>query len=304
MNNEAPIIDVRRDYLVHVLSRTKRKDYENYVVNAVWQRLQDPYLQPETQRYVRRENGYALIDLYFPALNIGIECDEAYHLDARQKESDKLRESEIARRLNAVQNDADYLPIHIRAFGSYEQMEYDINQAVKTIKQRKKELNPDPWMPGIPPWDICRSKGCLAISDGLAFRTISDVYRSFGRETKRMQRCYFSLHSDDYFLWCPKLGIERPDGQIVSAAFGITNTLSPDGKYLYEKHDSELDESYDTIKRVTFAQGFDELGHRAYRFIGIFEKLGLKEDDCTTDVYKRVATELDLRPWINQSVKD
>ena len=43
---EAYIHDERREYLAHVLSRTKRKDYENYVVNAVWQRLADPYLQP------------------------------------------------------------------------------------------------------------------------------------------------------------------------------------------------------------------------------------------------------------------
>ena len=30
-----PVRDERREYLAHVLSRTKRKDYENYVVNAV-----------------------------------------------------------------------------------------------------------------------------------------------------------------------------------------------------------------------------------------------------------------------------
>ncbi len=99
---EAYIHDERREYLAHVLSRTKRKDYENYVVNAVWQRLADPYLQPETQRYVRRDNGYALIDLYFPAVNVGVECDEAYHLGDWQRKSDKAREEEIAARLNSV----------------------------------------------------------------------------------------------------------------------------------------------------------------------------------------------------------
>ena len=28
-------------YLIRALSRTKRKDYENYVVNAIWNRLGD-----------------------------------------------------------------------------------------------------------------------------------------------------------------------------------------------------------------------------------------------------------------------
>jgi hypothetical protein len=147
---EACIHDERREYLAHVLSRTKRKDYENYVVNAVWQRLADPYLQPETQRYVRRDNGYALIDLYFPAVNVGVECDEAYHLGDWQRKSDKAREEEISARLNSVDGAGDYLACHVRAFGTFEQMEHDIDQAVKAINRRKREVRPKPWMPSVP----------------------------------------------------------------------------------------------------------------------------------------------------------
>lgn len=33
-------------YLAKTLSRTTRKDYENYVVNAVWNRLGDDTLKP------------------------------------------------------------------------------------------------------------------------------------------------------------------------------------------------------------------------------------------------------------------
>lgn len=290
--------DARRDYLVRVLSRTKRKDYENYVVNAVWQRLAEPTLQPETQRYVRRDNGYALIDLYFPAVNVGIECDEAYHLNKAQQLNDRLREKDIAARLNAVSEDAGYEAVHVRAFGSYEQMEHDIDRAVKLIRQRVKKLKPEPWMPGTPPWEICRERGVIRISDGLAFRTISDVYRCFGRDTKRMQRCYFSLHYRNYYLWCPKLGIEMPDGSFSSAAFGITNVISQDGKTLYSEYEYELSDAGDDIARITFAQGLDELGRSAYRFIGVFDEIGLKANSINTAEYRRVAEEIDLTPLL------
>jgi hypothetical protein len=33
-------------YIVETLSRTKRKDYENYVINAIWNRLDNPDNEP------------------------------------------------------------------------------------------------------------------------------------------------------------------------------------------------------------------------------------------------------------------
>lgn len=293
-----PVRDERREYLAHVLSRTKRKDYENYVVNAVWQRLADPFLKPETQRYVRRDNGYALIDLYFPAVNVGVECDEGYHLSESQQKSDKTREEEIAARLNSVDGAGNYLACHVRAFGTFEQMEHDIDQAVKMIKRRKREIRPEPWMPGKPPWETAIERGSIRVGDGLAFRTISDIYRCFGHDTKRMQRCYFSLHHGPYYLWCPKLGIEMPDGTVVSAAFDITNVLAYDGGTLYQTTRKWKAGPADDILRVTFARGRDELGETAYRFIGVFKHDGPKENDPWTSVDRRVAEEIDLGPWL------
>jgi hypothetical protein len=36
-------------YLIKTLSRTRRKDYENYVINAVWQRLGNDSIEPVSQ---------------------------------------------------------------------------------------------------------------------------------------------------------------------------------------------------------------------------------------------------------------
>ena len=52
----------KQEYLYRMFSHhTKDKEMENYVVNAIWARLDDLNVKPVTQQYVRRPNGYALI---------------------------------------------------------------------------------------------------------------------------------------------------------------------------------------------------------------------------------------------------
>ena len=55
----------------------------------MWQRLAKPYLQSEIKRCVRCDDGYALIDLYFPTVNVGVELDEAHHLGDAHRMSEK-----------------------------------------------------------------------------------------------------------------------------------------------------------------------------------------------------------------------
>lgn len=79
------------EYLIKTFSRTKRKDYENYILNAIWQKIDCLDIRPVTQQYVKGDNNeYYLIDLYFPQLNIGVEVDEAFH--KKNIESDLKRE--------------------------------------------------------------------------------------------------------------------------------------------------------------------------------------------------------------------
>ena len=52
----------KREYLIKTLSRTKRKDYENYVIGAIWHRLNNLEIKPVSQQYVKRSDGK--YDLY------------------------------------------------------------------------------------------------------------------------------------------------------------------------------------------------------------------------------------------------
>lgn len=99
------VID-RLEYLARTLSRTKRKDYENYVLGALWHRLEPAareLLQPVTQQSVRDAKGSQYyVDLFFPQLNIAVECDESFHLG--QAEADERRQASITDVLTPIEN--------------------------------------------------------------------------------------------------------------------------------------------------------------------------------------------------------
>lgn len=92
-------------YLARTLSRTRRKDYENYVLGAVWNRLSPEtrtHIKPVSQQTVRSGDGRLFyLDLFFPQLNIAVECDELHHL--RRKADDTLRESSVRATLDPVE---------------------------------------------------------------------------------------------------------------------------------------------------------------------------------------------------------
>lgn len=298
-------VDAKLEYLVRTFSRTKRKDFENYVVNAAWNQLADDTLQPVSQQYVRRNNGYALIDLYFPAVNVGIECDEGYHLGAEQKRRDLSREAEIAAELTAIDGDPSkgYKAMHVRASGSYEQMEGDIDRAVKEIKRRKNKFKPAPWEPLKPPYVRALEAGMLKSNDYLQFRTIADAVRCFGRDNKRYQRGYFSI-GYGYHLWFPKMAIEKSDGTLQSAAFNIVNTISYDGSEIrsWKTEEDFVPDAEDKRgtdnKLITFVRDKDVFGKQAYRFTGVFQHAGVAPDDPKVELKVRIADSIDLTPWM------
>lgn len=123
-------MDKKFEYIARTLSRTKRKEYENYVVNAIWNRLNTMEVKPVSQQYIKHKSGYYLIDLYFPQLNIGIECDEGYH---KQKvEQDIHREITIFDILKQVKNISEYQALHVDVTRSYAEKEEEINYHVQT----------------------------------------------------------------------------------------------------------------------------------------------------------------------------
>lgn len=291
-------------YVIKTLSRTKRKDWENYVVNAVWNRLGDWDIKPVSQQYIRKDGKAYLIDLYFPQVNIGVECDEAHHL--RNEGADYQREIAITDYLDQVSEEkADsYKAIHIKNHYDADEgkqimelaeFEAQIDACVKQIKAavaRKKAAHEFcEWADPVIPKQYFCGKEKISVNDKVGFGKVVDICNDlFGSDYGGMQKSYFipsamrKRHGDEYILWCPKLAIEDK-----AVARGWNNQLSEDGLTITQY--SEISEvsgpERPEEKRVTFAQVKDPItGCREYRFFGVFKFGGMKDGK---EIYTRCA---------------
>ena len=294
------------EYLVRTLSRTRRKDYENYVVNAVWNRLDDADVHPVTQQLVAvGSNERRFIDLYFPQVNIGVECNEAFHQEIRQH--DRERTIQIFDVLRQVQPDSGYRQLDIDivdpATGNYrtlEEVDEAIQRAVETIQeaiqQRRDAGEFKPWRPQQhDPVELVQSWEELRVSDDMSFRTMAQACNAlFGDTYKRLQRSSFvtqrlgELYGSEFSVWFPKAEL---GGKAVSR--GWHNILSEDGSTLDEYNDQDdVVDNASGAKFVVFIQTYDPITRaRPYRFAGVFQRRGTSEvDGNPTKHYVRITT--------------
>ena len=304
-------MDSKVVYLAKTLSRTKRKDYENYVVNAIWNRVNDSRLVPVSQQYVKDNSGnYYFIDLYFPQLKIGIECDEGYHASHEQKVLDAEREATIIDVMKQVDG-RDYIALHVDITQSFEKVEEQINTHVDTIKKKIEELNiQDGWSLTTKEvkhgWsseeaDIAeyfKDREYITVDDNIVFPSNKEVYNIIlgqnysyhlmhsGKPFKKLYTEYG--YEEGTFPWFPKLTIRKPTSK------GYFNILSKDGMEIYEylqSHEENMQRKaegrYIGKKRVVFTKAKDPLtGIEGYRFVGFF--IGDHYDENGTITYRRI----------------
>lgn len=276
------------EYLAKTLSRTRRKDYENYVVNAVWNRLDDDSLKPVSQQWLARRDGKGyFIDLYFPQVSVGVECDEPYH--KAQEAKDIARELDLIDILNAIDGEHGYVAKHVDVTRGYEGVEDQIREAVEAIRAeaRRRRATGEfaEWKPERRPADVFREAGSISVSDGVAFPTIREACNALfatGYE-HNLQRCYFTPRGPfqeqfggRYKAWFPAR--VTPDGR---GQAGWLNVVSRDGSELYEgREGQDYEGDGDDSRRMTFIRARDPItGVSGYRFLGIFEPDGTKDVD-------------------------
>lgn len=284
----------KQDYLYRMFSHhTKDKEKENYVVNAIWARLDDLNIKPVTQQYVRRSNGYALIDLYFPQINYGVECDEKHHKDNLLKDAE--REIDLQTALSACSEDG--LTIRrVDATLDADALHARIREIVAEIKEKIAEKGNQlpPWLDPEEEWAVIKQRGVLRIADNYSFSTIADIcQKCFGKDANyRIQRSFFRV-TDDWMLWCPKLAIELPDGSKAAQSRGWVNELSADWNVIIEHNNSGATPVKHPDKpRYTFAKSKDERGEDAYRFIGVFKWNETKPNG--DHIYKSIENDMQL----------
>jgi hypothetical protein len=285
----------KKEYVIRTLSRTKRKDYENYVVNRLYLELDDLDIKPMSQKYVKLkgEKSYRLIDLYFPQFNIGIEVDESHHLS--QKEEDRLRTEDIISSLAGY----DEKRIEIKDKTLIE-INKEISEKVKYIKDKKEQTIANGTFLK---WEIVdskeyfKTKAKITIDDDITFNTITEASNAiFETKYTMQQQAYYripTIKEEKIMAWFPKLAIEK-EGITVAASRGWNNTLNDDKDIIIEYHEKGInaDKKMDGLTRVTFMKIKDPITRSdGYKFLGIFKPID-KTDGIVT--YKRVATEFKI----------
>ncbi|WP_368491569.1 AbaSI family restriction endonuclease [Bifidobacterium tibiigranuli] len=288
----------RLEYIVRTLSRTKRKDYENYVVNAIWNRLHDLSIKPVSQQLiVRSPSERYFIDLYFPQANMGVECNEIYHGSRVQHDTD--RKLEIFDILHQVRPGRGYEQIDVDVYErlddgtvrwlSLDEVDAAIDASVRRIRDRITILQDshkfEPWGEELSPAQYFASKTVISVDDDIAFPTIpatcNVLLHSGYNEKASRRRSYFVPHAlrekygDEYYFWFPKKAVA---GHAI--AKGWNNVLSEDGTRLYEYNETKPElneEGTEKQRRVTFVQTLDPVTRRReYRFAGVFHRESLK----------------------------
>lgn len=288
--------DDKKEYLIKTLSRTKRKDYENYVIGAIWHRLNNLEIKPVSQQYVKRsDDKYALLDLYFPQINVGIECDEAYH--EKNREPDKLREVNVEQALSALQAGKDFKLVRINANTDIDVLEEQINGAVDEIKDLYEKHGCPKWSNEKDSVQRVQENGYLSLHDNLQFSKIVDIAKCFGKNYKAMQFSTFFI-DETTLVWCPKLAVEihgelkAPSSagwlNILSEQWDAITTVVPNHQEHHEKYRNP------NLNILIFAQNKNVLGQVAYRFMGVyaFEK---SENNNKRITYKRISEIYELK---------
>ena len=288
--------------------RTKNKKYENFVVNAIYNRVGNMELEPITQQYVCNPNDprkYYLIDLYFPQINYGIEVNEAQHLGEEHTLADKERAEAIKDAIDCTVRVVDIFEKKERSesavIRSFTDINNQINKYVEEIKslishKEKVEGKKLQWISDTQKKQEIWDSGVLSIDDSISYANKKEIEILLG-VAPTQYRCYRPL-SDQYYLWVPGLSVQDNSGKIYSSN-NWENYLSEDKTEIVEiDTDNKRQKSVtkNTPKRITFMKMKDKYGKNCCKFIGVFELYDqfLNSNGHLESHYKRIMDKINI----------
>lgn len=279
----------KKDFILKQLARTYHKRFENYVITRIIHKLDDPDVKFITQQYIRRPNGYALVDLYFPQLGIYVEVNEFKHNAPDSIHADKARKADIVSAVNLTEmtieehEDITLVNRHIDQL-----VEYIKDQ----IKNRKVEGVFELWNPV---WESSSQRfielGYLNAYNDISFKTHADACNCFGHRYKA--HCTGAArhpYEPDILIWFPKL-YENDKWE---------NSISDDGSRIHEReknNDSYVadflnDDKSPNEKRIVFAHVIGPMGEVRYRFKGLYELDRKESETCGYVTYYRISKQV------------
>lgn len=289
------------EYNLRQLRRSYKKEYENYVVSRVFHAV-NKYddIQLVTQQYVKRPEGFALTDLYFPQFKLHVEIDEPHHDVEQNTVLDVNRELDV---INAAEGHR-FKRININDTNfELDKLNRKIDEIIEEILTLRENVDFKPWKLGDEyitdeNKQTFLQKGYIDVEDNLRFRTIMDASNFLGQDVKGMQKAWFrsKAYPGHYFwfpkfyknsLWDNKLVDESEFLKDNGCVFGDLIQERPLNPDIKNSHFESIVNS--DIKRIVFPRFIDNLGFVVYRFMGIYEVDKMLSSVENGMIYKRVS---------------
>lgn len=254
------------DFIRKQLSKTNRKSFESYVVYGIYHAIKHLDIEFVTQQMVQRQEGRALVDMFFPSLKMYIEVNEEFH--QKQVNADRLREFDIENAIGFSREDID-------ASKGLKHLDKEINRVVDAIKELHSKVKPGPWeFEKRISSDYWIEKEEIFVDDNVCLQYAKDVYHLFGRERKTIQHGGLPHPREKgKRIWIPSI-FEVPEQ--VPDNFKFENGISEDEETVMATFETkeERDECFDkpifkdTPTYVVFVKRRDNLGAWMYRYKG------------------------------------
>lgn len=296
----------RFEYIARSLNRSKHNPYENYVVNAIYQKLNNNELEIETQASIKLQNGYTpRIDLYFPQLRIAIEVDEGYHQNETQREHDIWRENVINKKINqyCIADSIQFIRISATSNSTLEEVNSRIDEVVSFINEKISNVRLH-WKTDEEMREEIRKRGEIRAND--CFDTNYDVINEvYGKHYKGWQKAGYGI------LWFPVISdtLNEASGTKLSSRATWQNWYDGTKTIIYERSTNETRNAekkkwamndFSTI-RIVFAKDRDSFGKRIQRFVGVVKADGW-DDVRDAQIWRVILTSIKI-PLTNEYIE-
>lgn len=286
------------EYVARSLSRGTNKVYETYVINAIYQKVNNPNLIIETQKEIKLENGYRpLIDLFLPQLNIAIEVDEGYHASETQHNHDIWREKSINSQISKPCIGDSILFERVIAHDvSLEEINARIDEIVRLINSKiESRTTPLVWKSKEELLEDIKKRGTIQLDDCFD-SNVQIINLVYNRSYSGWQKSTYRL------LWFPVISDKDDDGTLTSRA-SWQNFFNQTHSIIYERADNSslnerkkewaLSDEQNGIVRVVFVKDRDSFGKTRKRFAGVFVAAGW-DDNLNAQIWRLERTRIKI----------
>lgn len=286
------------EYVARSLSRGTNKVYETYVINAIYQKVNNPNLIIETQKEIKLENGYRpLIDLFLPQLNIAIEVDEGYHASEAQHNHDIWREKSINSQISKPCIGNSILFERVIAHDvSLEEINTRIDEIVRLINSKiESHTTPLVWKSKEELLEDIKKRGTIELDDCFD-SNVQIINLVYNRNYSGWQKATYRL------LWFPVISDKDDDGTLTSRA-SWQNFFNQTHSIIYERADNSslnerkkewaLADEQNSIVRVVFVKDRDSFGKTRKRFAGVFVAAGW-DDNLNAQIWRLERTRIKI----------